>query len=61
MTYPKGMKYDCEAVFIDQGKGARRAGTEGRVYLITKGDNQNGDPQWRLGPSGYCSYPENVT
>ena len=47
MTYPNGRRYDCEAIFIDQGKGARRAGTQGRVYLITKGDNRNDDPQWR--------------
>jgi len=25
-----------ESIFIDKGKGARKAGTEGRVYLITK-------------------------
>ena len=25
-----------KAVFIDQGKAAKKAGTEGRVYLITK-------------------------
>ena len=23
-------------MFIDQGKGAQKAGTEGRVYIITK-------------------------
>lgn len=27
---------DVKAVFIDQGKAAKKAGTEGRVYLITK-------------------------
>ena len=56
VTYPNGMRYDCEAIFIDQGKGAQRAGTEGRVYLITKGDNSNHDPQWRPRPSGWSTY-----
>ena len=45
-------------MFIDQGKGARRAGTEGRVYLITKGDNRNGDPQWRGGDLFYVDLPK---
>lgn len=58
VTYPNGKKYDCEAMFIDQGKGAQKAGTEGRVYIITKGDNRNGDPQWRGGDLFYVDLPE---
>jgi len=61
VTYPNGMKYDCEAVFIDQGKAAKKAGTEGRVYLITKGDNRNGDPQWRGGDVFYVDLPRSST
>eukprot|EP00913_Durusdinium_trenchii_P027334 g25644.t1 len=45
-------------MFIDQGKGAQKAGTEGRVYIITKGDNRNGDPQWRGGDLFYVDLPE---
>ncbi|CAL1138247.1 unnamed protein product [Cladocopium goreaui] len=57
VTYPNNMKYDCESIFIDKGKGARKAGTEGRVYLITKGDNRASDPQWRGGDVFYVDLP----
>ncbi|CAE7717929.1 unnamed protein product [Symbiodinium sp. CCMP2592] len=57
VTYPDGMKYDCEAVFIDQGLGAEKHGTVGRLYLITKGDGRNNDPQWRGGDVFYVDLP----
>eukprot|EP00439_Symbiodinium_sp_Y106_P055752 s409_g7.t1 len=57
VTYPDGMKYDCEALFIDQGLGAEKHGTVGRLYLITKGDGRNNDPQWRGGDVFYVDLP----
>jgi len=57
-TYPNG-KYDCEAVFVDQGLGAEKHGTSGRVYLVTKGDRNNNDPQWRGGDLFYVDLPAN--
>jgi len=58
VTYPHGKKYDCEAVFIDQGDAAKAQNTSGRVYFITKGDNQNMNPEWRGGDLFYVDLPQ---
>ncbi|CAE7856337.1 unnamed protein product, partial [Symbiodinium sp. KB8] len=49
IKYPSG-PYDCEAVFVDQR-------SNGRVYVITKGDNKNSDPRWRGGDLFYIDLP----
>lgn len=54
IRYPTGKYYDCGAVFVDQK-------SNGRVYVITKGDGRNSDPQWRGGDVFYVDLPENAT
>jgi len=56
IKYPDGA-HDCEAMFIDQGASAKARGTEGRVYIITKGDNRNKNPQWAGGDVFYVDLP----
>jgi len=57
IRYPDGA-HDCEALFIDQGETARQLGTEGRVYIITKGDGSDGRPGWRGGDIYHVDLPE---
>eukprot|EP00441_Pelagodinium_beii_P045619 CAMPEP_0197620976 /NCGR_PEP_ID=MMETSP1338-20131121/1650_1 /TAXON_ID=43686 ORGANISM="Pelagodinium beii, Strain RCC1491" /NCGR_SAMPLE_ID=MMETSP1338 /ASSEMBLY_ACC=CAM_ASM_000754 /LENGTH=353 /DNA_ID=CAMNT_0043190293 /DNA_START=63 /DNA_END=1124 /DNA_ORIENTATION=+ len=56
IRYPDG-SHDCEAMFVDQGAAAMAAGTVGRVYIITKGDNRNSDPRWGGGDLFYVDLP----
>ncbi|CAE8624065.1 unnamed protein product [Polarella glacialis] len=57
VSYPDGLSRDCEAMFVDQGVGARARGTSGRVYIITKGDGNNNDPRWKGGELFWVDLP----